>query len=236
MPEGGDAVPARIGAVVQARMSSSRLPGKVLRDLGGRPVLAWLLEGLAQVGELDAVVVSTSTEDQDDPVAEFCAREQVAVHRGSLEDVAGRMLAAAQEAGLDALVRVNGDSPLLDPALVRHGVGLFRASVADVVSNVYPRRSFPVGQSVEVLRTGALAEAHASMESEDDREHVTPLFYREPERFRIVGFADEVDSSGESLAIDTAEDLEALAALVQGLERPPWEYGHRELLTRRRAV
>lgn len=227
----------RIGAVVQARMSSSRLPGKVLRELGGRPVLAWLLDGLTRAPGLVAITVSTSTEPDDDAVADFCAaREGVALHRGPLDDVAGRMLAAAEAERLDALVRVNGDSPLLDPELVSAGVELFRQSGADLVSNVYPQRSFPVGESVEVVRTSALAEAHARMGSDEDREHVTPLIYREPERFAIVGFAADEDCSSESLAVDDAADLALLEGVIAGLDRDPWEHGWRELLARKQAL
>ena len=115
-----------VGAVVHARMGSSRLPGKVLADLGGRPALAWLVERMERAAEVDVVVVATSVEAADDPVAAFCSERGVKLHRGPLEDLAARVLGAAEAFGFDAVVRVNGDSPLLDQRLVDRGVALLR--------------------------------------------------------------------------------------------------------------
>ncbi|MEJ7786236.1 MAG: NTP transferase domain-containing protein, partial [Solirubrobacteraceae bacterium] len=167
----------RVGAVVHARMGSSRLPGKVLGDLAGRPALSWLLERLEHAQQLDVVVVATSDESADDPLEDYCVRGGHALHRGPLDDVASRVLGAAEAHHLDAVARVNGDSPMLDQRLVDQGVELLRASGADLVSNVRPR-SFPPGQSVEVLCTTALRLAVERMIKAEDREHVTAWLYR----------------------------------------------------------
>src|SRR5262245_53599415 len=129
------------GAVVQARMSSSRLPGKVLLPLADRPMLGWVLESLRHAEGLDRIVVATSTESEDDAVAAWCVEEGVECFRGSLDDVAGRLLAAGEAHALEAIARVNGDSPLLDRRLVAQGCTQFSASGADVVTNVHPRRT-----------------------------------------------------------------------------------------------
>jgi spore coat polysaccharide biosynthesis protein SpsF len=216
----------RVVAVVQARLSSRRLPGKVLRPLGGRPLLAHLLEVLATVPGLDGVVVATSADSDDDPVAAFAAAAGVAVHRGPLDDVAGRLLGAAAAAEADALVRVNGDSPLLDPALVRHAVRLFREEVPDLVTNVL-RRTYPRGQSVEVIRLAALRTAIARMTTAEEREHVTPYFYRCSREFTIRSFEAACPAPEIQLSVDEPEDLvrcEAiLAALGNPSGRPGWE-------------
>jgi spore coat polysaccharide biosynthesis protein SpsF (cytidylyltransferase family) len=204
-------------------MGSSRLPGKVLADLAGRPALAWLLERLEHATELDAVVVATSTEPADDAVEQFCGRLGQAVHRGPLEDLAARVLGAADAFGLDALVRVNGDSPVLDQRLVDRGVALLRVSGADLVSNVRPR-SFPPGQSVEALRTAALRTAVRRMVDDDDREHVTGWLYRHADELRTLRFEQDPAVTAPPLTLDTPEDHARLDGVLRSMDRPHWEY------------
>jgi spore coat polysaccharide biosynthesis protein SpsF (cytidylyltransferase family) len=212
-------------------MGSTRLPGKVLGDLAGRPAIAWLLERLEHSDELDAVVLATSTEPDDDPVAAFGRTRGVAVHRGPLDDLAARLLGAADAFGLDAVARINGDSPVLDQRLIDRGVALLRGSGADLVSNVRPR-SFPPGQSVEVLRTDVLRTAVERMRDDDDREHVTAWLYRHPDEVRIVRFENDPPVTEPRLTLDEPDDHARLEALLRGLERPHWEYGWDEMVER----
>lgn len=211
-------------------MSSSRLPGKVLAPVAGRPLIALLLERLALCKGLDAVVVATSSEASDDVLTDWCAGAGVAVHRGPLDDVAGRMLGAASSQGLDALVRVCADSPLIDPALVGRAVALLRAGDHDLVSNVVPPRTYPPGQSVEAMRAGALDAARELMDRPGDREHVTPALYRHPERFRIAALRADPPCPDLRLVVDTADDLAALRELVARMDRPQAEHGLNELM------
>jgi len=219
----------KIGALIQARMQSTRAPGKVLRPLAGRPLLAYLLDRLERAKDLDLVAVATSDSSADDPIETFCAEQEVACHRGALEDVAGRFVEAARRFELDALVRVNGDSPFLDQDLVTTGVELFRQAEVDLVTNVFPR-SFPVGASVEVISAPVLGEVRAETSRPDDLEHVTQFFYRHPDRFRIVAFSAEEDHSGESLAFDQPRDAEEIEAVLALMRRPHWDYGWKEVL------
>lgn len=219
----------RIGAVVQARMSSSRLPGKVLHRVAGKPLLGYLLDRLEKCRGLDALVVATSTDASDLPVAEYSATRHVECHRGPLADVAARFLEVAERHALGAFVRVSGDSPLLDPGLVESAVSLFRAgSVADVVTNVFPR-SFPHGQSVEVIRAASLRAAYPRFEPAD-REHVTTFFYRNAREFEIENFRSDQDASGIHLAVDTLQDMEAFRTIVSRMDRPHTDYGLAEIL------
>jgi spore coat polysaccharide biosynthesis protein SpsF len=219
----------KIGALVQARMQSTRAPGKVLRPLAGRPLLAYLLERLERARGLDLVAVATSDEAADDALEAFCTEHGVACHRGPLEDVTGRFVEAARRFELDALVRVNGDSAFLDQDLVTSGVELFRAAEVDLVTNVFPR-SFPVGESVEVISAPTLEGVHAETSRPEDLEHVTQFFYRHPDRFRIVTFSAEEDHSGESLAFDHPEDAGEIEAMLALMTRPHWDYGWHEVL------
>ena len=217
-----------ISAIVQARMSSQRLPGKVLADLGGRPLLSYLLESLKMCSGLDSYLVATSVEEGDDPVAAFCGQQGVACFRGPLEDVAGRFAAAAQRCGCEAFVRVNGDSPFLDPRLIEWALGLFRKSPCDVVTNVHPR-TFPKGQSVEVVRTASFARAYAEMRRPEHLEHVTKYFYDRASEFEIKNFSSSREYGGLQLSVDTGEDFACSLAMLREMRRPHWCYTYAEL-------
>jgi spore coat polysaccharide biosynthesis protein SpsF len=211
-------------AVIHARLSSARLPGKVLRPLGSRPLLGHLLENLQHAQSLDGMVVATSDDPSDDAVAAFVDQVGVSCYRGSLNDVAGRVLAAADKVGARAIVRVSGDSPLLDPALVDQAVAQFGTEGGDVVSNVVVR-TFPKGQSVELVTRDALARAVAAMTTPAEREHVTPYLYAHPDRFRIRSFTAAVARPEVQLSVDTLADLERCEAVLTALGAPAWQVG-----------
>jgi spore coat polysaccharide biosynthesis protein SpsF len=215
-------------ALIQARASSVRLPGKVLREVAGKPLLQYLVERLRHAASLDRLVLATSSDVSDDAVAALGKRLGLEVIRGPLDDVLGRFLLAARQYALASLVRVNGDSPLLDPALVDRAVALYEAGGADLVTNTFPR-SFPKGQSVEVMSCAALERAAASQDPQD-REHVTRYLYRHPEQFRIANFAREPNAGDLQLSVDTADDLRVFERLIARLDRPHWEVGVEELI------
>ena len=209
-----------IGVIALARMSSRRLPGKALLPLGDRPLLAWVLDRLRRVAVPGPVILATSGTAEDDPLAAVAEREGVAVHRGALDDVAGRFLGAMSVFGLERAVRVSADSPFIDPGLIDRMIGLARQRPgldADLVTNVAPR-SFPPGCSVEIIRRTALARAIAEMTEASDREHVTSYLYRHPDRFRIVNHATGDDRyRGVALTVDTATDLDRARRLAAAL-------------------
>lgn len=230
-----------IGAVVQARMSSARLPGKVLSPIAGKPVLDYVLERLDRSDALDTVAVATSVEASDDAVAKHCERLGVPVHRGPLENVAARFAEAAERFGLDAFVRVTADSPLLDQRLVDRGVALFQAGVRaggrakghDIVTNVFPS-TFPSGQSVEVVSSEAMRTALGEMNEPDELEHVTLHFYRHPERYEIENFTSQTDEGGDDgeldMSLDTEEDAALIEAMIARMDKPHWEYTSAQLV------
>jgi spore coat polysaccharide biosynthesis protein SpsF len=219
----------RIVAVIQARMASQRLPGKILMQLVDRPMLDYLAEGLRHARGLDGVIVATSTDVSDDATAKFARERGLRCHRGSLDDVARRLLNAAEEAHADAIVRVNGDSPLLDPALISEGLDLFRAKSADIATNVRPR-TYPKGQSVEVIAVAALRWAAERMTGAAEREHVTPYIYAHPESFSIASFVTDPPRAEAQLSVDDAGDFVRCAAILAALPGPPWECGWRACL------
>ncbi len=231
-----------IAAVVQARMSSCRLPGKVLRPLAGKPTLAYLLERLERCRTLDALVVATSSDSSDDPVADFCAARGVQFHRGPLANVAGRFIEVVERFGFSAFVRVTGDSPLLDQALVDRGVALFHSGEHDVVTNVFPS-TFPSGQSLEVVSAKAFRRAYGLMRAAEELEHVTLFLYRNPDLFRIHNFTSARNEDDLDVSLDTEEDARLLEAILSHMRRPHWQYSsddvtaiYRALLEPRSAV
>lgn len=219
----------RIGVVVQARMSSSRLPGKVLREVAGRPLLGHLLDRLEHAN-VDVIVVATSDRIDDDPVAAFAARAGAAVHRGPLRDVLARFAGAAAAHRLATVVRVCADSPLLDPALVDRAVAVLRAGDADLASNVVGERTFPPGQSVEAMTRDALTRAVALADRPGEREHVTRVMYRRDDAFRIVDLRRDPPVTGPHLAVDTPEDMERVAGIMVRMTHPRWRYGLDDIL------
>lgn len=213
---------------VQARMGSTRLPGKVLADLGGRPMLRFILDRLRHV-VVDRLVVATSTRTEDDAVAEVARAAGVEVVRGSESDVLSRYCAVLDAFPADAVVRVTGDCPFVDPEVVHGVIDLHLRRGADYTSNVLPR-TFPKGIDVEVVAGVALRLADAEAVDPGEREHVTPFVYRRPERFRLANLANPDQLGEERWTVDTPEDL-ALAREVVDRLGPEPGYGWREVLS-----
>jgi spore coat polysaccharide biosynthesis protein SpsF (cytidylyltransferase family) len=194
-------------AIVQARMSSTRLPGKSLAEIEGEPALALLLKRLRRAAALDDMIVATSVEADDDPVERAALSLGCAVHRGPRDDVLRRFVEAAGERD-GTLVRITADCPLIDPAVVDGVVRLLEESpTASYASNVEPR-TFPVGLDVEAFSAATLREVDGAADDAQLREHVTLLMRRDRERFPHVTLACREDLSGLRWTVDHAEDLE----------------------------
>ena len=199
-------------AIVQARMTSSRFPGKVLAELAGAPMLAHELRRLAAARSLDEIVVATTRNTADDPVAALAGAEGVAVFRGDEHDVLGRYVDAAREARADVVVRITADCPLLDPGVVDRVVEALTEN-ADYAANVV-ERTFPQGLDCEALHFEVLGRVDALAESPAAREHVTWLINEErPDLFTRVSVVDEQDNSDLRWTVDEPADLELVRRL-----------------------
>lgn len=204
-------------AIVQARMSSSRLPGKVAADVCGRPMLALQLSRLARCRRIDRLVMATSVEPEDDTVVRIADAAGVAVHRGPLADVLARFAGAAEAFGpANHIVRLTADCPLADPAIIDACIDLHLRLGTDYTSNAIAR-TYPDGLDVEVMTAATLAAAAAEAQEPADREHVTRFIYRCPARFRMGVLAQETDRSADRWTVDTPEDLAMVRAVVAGL-------------------
>ncbi|HEU0258045.1 MAG TPA: glycosyltransferase family protein [Burkholderiales bacterium] len=200
--------------VVQARMGSSRLPGKVLKDIAGRPMLSYQMERLRRVKRAERIVVATTDQPADDAVERFCQKEKIACVRGSEHDVLARYHLAIERFPADVVVRITADCPLIDPAIVDEAIAAYEP---DYVSNML-ETTYPYGMAVEVFSAQALREAHREAKDPAEREHVTPFIYRHPERYRLRSLTMAPNLSHHRWTVDTPEDFELVSRLLKTLK------------------
>lgn len=214
----------RVVCIVQARMGSKRLPGKVLTPILGKPLLGYLIERLLRVPALSEIVVATTTEIEDDPIVDYCYLQKVNVYRGSLNDVLARYYEAAVLFRADVIVRITADCPLLDPLLAQQVINHYLQAQGsyDYVSNTQDR-SFPRGMDVEVFSFAALQAAYESASDPQEREHVTLYIYRHLEQFRVGSFAYR-------FTVDTAQDLLFVRHLIESFYPQGESYSLAEML------
>lgn len=203
-------------AVVQARMGSTRFPGKTLADLAGRPMLHRVMRRLHRATRLDQVVLATTTSPVDDRMVREATEQGWHVVRGSEDDVLDRYHQAAEATGAATVVRITADCPVIDPGVVDHIVATLLADDGiDYASNTLPPRTFPRGLDTEVLRRSAIDAAWAEATQPAEREHVTPFLHHHPYRFRLVPVTTAPDRSDVRWTVDTPDDLAAVTGLYE---------------------
>ena len=220
----------KIGLIVQARMSSHRLPGKSLRMVQGIPLLGMLIRRLQKTMRADDIVIATSDDPSDSPIEQYCQAEGVPCYRSSLYDVATRLLAAAQQFDFNAFARICGDSPFLDYRLIDRAIDLFQLEIPDLVTNVLTR-TFPKGQSVEVIRTASLQRCIGLMTTAEHHEHVTRWFYENRSDLNIKSFESGGHYGEIQLSVDTEKDLNQIERLVATDSIDPLECTWLELVS-----
>lgn len=208
----------RTVATIEARMTSTRLPGKVLKEAVGKPMLELMIERLRRVPSLDGIVVATTTNATDDPVEALARRLGVGVWRGSEDDVLQRVLDAARHHRIDVIVETTGDCPLIDPALVEDCIRTYRSAKVDYVSNVL-ERSYPVGMDTQVFATAILADVARRTDDLNDHEHVSLYIYRHPEIYslRNVPAPPGLKRPDLALTLDTPEDYRMISSVFEAL-------------------
>ncbi|MFQ5736335.1 MAG: cytidylyltransferase domain-containing protein [Thermodesulfobacteriota bacterium] len=204
--------------IVQARMTSTRLPGKVMKEVLGRPLLSYQIERLRRITSPCELVVATTTNEADEPIAGLCAGLSVPVFRGPEDDVLSRYYHAAHEHGAGTVVRLTSDCPLIDPAIVDRAIAFYAVHNAgyDYVSNCL-KRTYPRGMDTEVFSFGALETAFKEASEAHHREHVTSYIYAHPERFRLANVACAQDLSRHRWTVDTPEDLRLIRRIIEAL-------------------
>lgn len=203
-------------AILQARTSSSRLPGKVLKPLLGKPMLARQIERLRRVNRVDELIVATSVHASGDALAALCQAEGLSCFRGSLDDVLDRFYRAALTRSPQHIVRLTGDCPLIDPAVVDRTVDVYAGGGFDYASNAL-EPSFPDGLDVEVFRFSCLEAAWWEATDPAFREHVTLFIYRHPERFRTGCYRSRTNLAHLRWTVDEPEDFEFVTRVYEAL-------------------
>jgi spore coat polysaccharide biosynthesis protein SpsF len=208
----------RTAAIVQARMTSSRLPGKIVRPILGQPMLALLIERLRRAKHIDDVIVATTSNATDDVVEALCRQVGAGCFRGSEEDVLDRVLRAAHAHRVELIVEITGDCPLIDPVIVDRLVEMYREGGSDYVANVL-RRTFPRGLDTQVFPTSVLDEVVRLTDDPVDHEHVSLYIYEHPERFRLRNLESGLPERywDLRLTVDTLEDFSLITAIYEAL-------------------
>jgi spore coat polysaccharide biosynthesis protein SpsF len=210
--------PQQIAIITQARMGATRLPGKPLKEVLGKPLIAYQLERMSRATKAGAMIVATTTNPADQQIVDFCQQKQVPVFCGSEDDVLSRYYEAASTFHVDVIVRICADCPLIDPEVID--------LVIDAYLNLYPNydyvsntmeRTFPRGMDVEVISFHSLEQAFFQAKQHREREHVTPYLYCHPEMFKLGSVVHEPNESHHRWTVDTQEDFQLISTILQTL-------------------
>lgn len=216
------------GIIVLCRFNSSRLPGKILRKIKGKPLLLYIIERLKSVSEKHPVVVCTSNEVTDNPIVQFCTENDINIYRGSLNNVALRFMNCALENGFENAVRINGDNLFLDDNLILKIIKTHKKEGYMFSSNV-KERTFPKGMSVEIVNVRYYQEAFPNFDK-TDLEHVMTYFYRQEHENHKYHYNEKQTPSVLNFAIDTQEDFNKASNIISEMRQPHIEYGINQII------
>jgi spore coat polysaccharide biosynthesis protein SpsF len=222
---------ARIAGLVQARMGSTRLPGKVMLPICGEPLIGHIFDRLEKVPGLCGTVLATTVDSRNDAMAAYARDRNITVYReNNEEDLAARLIGAAHALQCDAILKINGDCPLVDVALMqRHVLAFKSAEDVDYVSNKI-KWTFPEGLSTEVISTRALAWCDENLTKAEDRHLVANWIRDHPQRFKVMSITGERDLSRYQWTVDTPEDYVFVTRIFQALERDNHFFGLNDIL------
>lgn len=214
-------MPAKIVATIEARMTSSRLPGKVLLPLGGKPALERMIERIRFARYIDEIVVATTVNDADDPIVELCERVGAGYFRGSEDDVLERVLGAAHEYDADYICELTGDCPLIDPVIIDSTITSHLRGTYDYTSSNLFHYTFPIGFDTQIFATPVLEKVAGLTDDPIDRVHVSCFIYHNPKIFKLNGHNANPEEFGPQirLTLDTKEDYEVIKTVFEALHR-----------------
>ena len=217
-------------AIIQARMQSTRLPGKVIRPICGEPMINLILERLSKAKRIDQIVLATSEDSANDQLVKTVSELGYTVYCGSEDDVLDRYYQVAKEVGADTIVRITGDCPLIDPTLVDEVIARFLETGVEYACNILPP-TYPDGLDIEVFTFSALEKAWKHAKKPGQREHVTP-YIRESDEFTQLNFSNNIDYSNERWTVDELEDFEVIQKICEHFY-PRKDFGWLEVLALR---
>jgi spore coat polysaccharide biosynthesis protein SpsF len=202
--------------ILQARCSSTRLPGKVLRPIMGKPMLLQQIERLQRSKHLSKIVVATSDAPDDDPLASLCLSHKIECYRGDLNDVLDRFYQAAVKYNAPHIARLTGDCPLTDPAVIDHVIEAYTEAGVDYASNAL-EPSYPDGLDVEIFNIATLKQAWEKAQLPSEREHVTPYIHKHPDHFKLLSVKHTEDLSALRWTVDNPEDFAFVSRVYEAL-------------------
>ena len=202
-----------IGAIIQARMASTRLPGKVMFPVKERPMIHYLIAQLQHVRKLDKIVLATTTNKEDDPLVDFAIEQGINYFRGSEHDVLDRNYQTAKSYSIQHILRITGDCPLVDPEVCELVIHTYSQNKADYV---YLGPSFAEGVDCEIISYKSLKKAHQNARLKSEREHVTLYFFNHPDKFVIISVNNKIDDSKYRFTLDEDSDFKVIKAIIEG--------------------
>ncbi|MGZ4161026.1 MAG: cytidylyltransferase domain-containing protein [Neobacillus sp.] len=213
----------KIVAIIQARMGSTRLPGKVMKKVLRKPLLEYQIDRVRRSKLINQIVIATTTKETEQPIIHLCEKLSVDYYRGSEDDVLSRYFEAANKYQAQVVVRLTSDCPLIDPNVIDEIITNYLSNNYDYVSNTI-ERTYPRGLDVEVFSMKALEKCYREASDTVYREHVTPYIYHHPDKFNLGFVKHTIDLSSFRLTVDTEEDLDLISRLIKGLYERNKEY------------
>lgn len=208
----------KVGVIIQARMGSSRLPGKVLMEIGGVPLLSYLHNRLKSLRKRYSLIVATTENPKDNVLEDFCRNNKIDFWRGPELDVLTRFFQLSTIENFDVIVRLNADCPFLDAEFVSDKIKTFLENLPEIdYAATILTETYPLGMHVEIMTREALTRAHKQCEDLELREHVTPFIYQNPQKFKLLEFRSNQNDSDIRLTIDYAEDIVFVNAVLREL-------------------
>ena len=214
-----------IGCIIQARMGSSRLPGKIMKKINGdTPMLKFQLDQLEFSKNIDQIIIATTTLEPDNLIVDFCKKNNLECFRGESKDVLDRYYKCAKKFKLSIIVRITSDCPLIDPTIVDHVISRFIDSDYDYMSTEVKKS--PLGFAVEVFTFKSIKKAWEEAKLPSEHEHVTPYFYNNPDKFKIESVSQEKDLSHIRCTVDTEYDFKLIEKIISKIETRPIHLDH----------
>ncbi|MGJ9459586.1 cytidylyltransferase domain-containing protein [Oceanobacillus sp. CF4.6] len=221
----------KVVAIIQARMGSTRLPGKILKKVLDKPLLEYQIERVKRSKLIDEIVIATTTNEIEQPIVDFCNEFSILYYRGSEDDVLSRYFEAAKEYSADVVVRLTSDCPIIDPAVIDSVIGYYKNNNSDYdyVSNTL-KRTYPRGYDTEVFSFRTLENAYINAREIFEREHVTPYIYQQTNLFRIDQVLNESDNSNCRFTVDTKEDFLLIEKILTSLYKVNNTFSHNDVM------
>lgn len=219
----------KVGAIIQARLGSTRLPGKILLDLFGKTVLERVIERVKAAKFVEDAIIATTLNKEDDEVESLCVKARVKYFRGSENDVLDRFYQTAKQYRIENIVRITADCPLIDPVIIDKVIKLHLKDNADYTANII-EETYPDGVDVEVFTFPALKKAWEDASLKSEREHVTPYIRKNPTLFKIANLKHESDLSGQRWTLDEKADYEFIKSIYDALYKGNTDFGMKEVL------